>query len=54
MDQRLIRLGLHNQGSNRLRLNTPINGSVAAPGYYMLFLMNTNGVPSLAQFVRLR
>lgn len=54
MDQRLIRLGLQNQGNNRLRLNAPVNGTVAAPGYYMLFLVNTNGIPSVARFVQLR
>ncbi len=30
----------------------PANGNAAPPGYYMLFLVNGNGVPSIGQFVR--
>ena len=40
-------------GSGTLNLTTPPNGNVAPPGYYMLFLVDTNGVPSVAQFVQL-
>ena len=40
-------------GSGTLNLTTPPNGNVAPPGYYMLFLIDTNGVPSVAQFVQL-
>ncbi|HYR88021.1 MAG TPA: fibronectin type III domain-containing protein [Terriglobia bacterium] len=36
-----------------LNVTIPANGNVAPPGYYMLFLVNANGVPSVASFVRL-
>jgi hypothetical protein len=34
-----------------LTLTAPPDGFVAPPGYYMLFLLS-NGVPSVAKFVR--
>jgi hypothetical protein len=32
---------------------SPPNGKIAPPGYYMLFILNTSGVPSVAAFVRI-
>ena len=32
---------------------TPLNANIAPPGYYMLFLVNTAGVPSIGRYVRL-
>jgi hypothetical protein len=40
-------------GSGQLMINGPVNGNFAPPGYYMLFLVDTNGVPSVAAIVRL-
>lgn len=40
-------------GSGLLTAIAPPNSSIAPPGYYMLFLVNQAGVPSLAQFVHL-
>jgi hypothetical protein len=37
-----------------LSVTAPLNGNLAPPGYYMLFLLNTNGVPSIASFVLIR
>jgi hypothetical protein len=31
----------------------PANANLAPPGYYMLFIVNTAGVPSIARFVRI-
>lgn len=61
MDQRLIGLcGPAPQpacngasGSGTLSLTTPPNGNIAPPGYYMLFILDGNGVPSIAQFLQL-
>ena len=58
MDQRLIGLcGAAPQpaciGSGSLSLTTPPNGNIAPPGYYMLFLLDSAGVPSVAQFIQL-
>jgi hypothetical protein len=40
------------QASGALNVQAPLNANLAPPGYYMLFLVNTNGVPSVAAFVR--
>ena len=58
MEQRLIGLcGPSPQpacnGAGTLNLSTPPNGNIAPPGYYMLFLLDSNGVPSKAQFIQL-
>ena len=37
----------------RAERDRPPNGNIAPPGYYMLFVLNTAGVPSVAKFVRL-
>lgn len=39
--------------NNTLNLTTPPNGNVAPPGYYMLFLLDSAGVPSKASFIQL-
>jgi len=39
--------------SNTLNLTTPPNGNIAPPGYYMLFLIDSAGVPSVATFIEL-
>lgn len=36
-----------------LNVTTPPNGNIAPPGYYMLFLLDSAGVPSKARFIRL-
>ena len=33
-------------------LTAPPNGNIAPPGYYMLFVVDTTGVPSVAAFVK--
>lgn len=58
MDQRLIGLcGPAPQpactGSGSLNLISPPDGNIAPPGYYMLFLLDSAGVPSIAQFIQL-
>jgi Domain of unknown function (DUF1929)/PKD domain len=58
MDERLIGLcGPSPQpaciGSGSLNLTTPPNSNIAPPGYYMLFLLDSAGVPSVAQFIQL-
>jgi hypothetical protein len=52
MDQRLVGL-VSNAGSGVLNVTGPPNGNIAPPGYYMLFLINKAGVPSLAKFVQI-
>lgn len=52
MEQRLVKL-VHTAGSGVLNVTMPSSNSVAPPGYYMLFILNSAGVPSVAQFVQL-
>jgi hypothetical protein len=52
MEQRLVGLS-YTVGSGVLTVTSPPNGNIAPPGYYMLFVLNTAGVPSVARFVRL-
>ena len=53
MDQRLIGLCAPCSGSGTLSLTTPPNGNIAPPGYYMLFFLDSAGVPSMAKFIQL-
>ena len=52
MDQRLIGLS-YSAGAGVLNVTAPPNGNIAPPGYYMLFVVNSAGVPSVATFVQL-
>jgi galactose oxidase-like protein/PKD domain-containing protein len=52
MDQRLVALSF-TAGSGVLNATMPPNSNIAAPGYYMLFVLNAAGVPSTATFVQL-
>ena len=58
MEQRLVGLcGASPQaactGSGTLNLTTPPNGTIAPPGYYMLFVLDGGGVPSVAQMIQI-
>ena len=35
-----------------LTVTAPANGNLAPPGYYMLFILNSNGVPSIAPLIQ--
>jgi hypothetical protein len=52
-DQRLLGLWFTKK-SKELTVTAPASRAVAPPGYYMLFLVNGAGVPSVARIVRLR
>ncbi len=51
MEQRLVELTF-TTGAGVLTATAPPNGNIAPPGYYMVFLLNSSGVPSVATFVR--
>jgi hypothetical protein len=51
MEQRVVGLPFVSS-SGALTVNLPSNSNVAPPGYYMLFLLNNAGVPSVASFVQ--
>src|SRR5688572_23962720 len=52
MEQRLVHMNF-TKGSGTLSVTSPPNPLVAPPGYYMLFVLDQNGVPSVASFIRL-
>ncbi len=52
MDQREVGMSF-TAGSGTLTVTAPPSGYIAPPGYYMLFLLNSSGVPSVASFVQL-
>ena len=39
-------------GAGKVTVTAPANANLAPPGDYMLFLVDTNGVPSVATFIR--
>jgi hypothetical protein len=51
MDQRMVGMSF-TAGTGSLTVTAPPNGNIAPPGYYMLFLLNSSGVPSVATFVQ--
>lgn len=55
-EQRAIELLFHQSGTDTLAATAP-NGrhphGMAPSGYYMLFILNKDGVPSVATFIRL-
>src|SRR5262249_32861568 len=52
MDQRMVSLSFA-RGGRALTVTAPPNANIAPPGYYMLFIVDDNGVPSVAPFVQL-
>ena len=52
MDQRMVGLSF-TAGSGTLSVVGPPTGNIAPPGYYMLFLVNSQGVPSIASMVQI-
>ena len=52
MDQRMVGMSF-SAGSGSLTITAPPNGNIAPPGYYMLFVLNGDGVPSVASSVLL-
>jgi hypothetical protein len=52
MNQRLLRLAF-SRAPGRLTVTAPSVAEIAPPGHYMLFVLNTAGVPSIAPFIRL-
>jgi len=51
-NQRMNVLSFSHGTSDTLTVAAPLNPNLAPPGHYMLFLVNSSGVPSLAKVVR--
>jgi len=52
-DQRFLPLAF-SAISGGLSVQMPTSANLAPPGYYMLFIVDTNGVPAVAPFVRVQ
>ena len=52
MDQRLVAMAF-TTGNGVLNVTAPPNGNIAPPGYYLVFLLNSAGVPSIGSFVQI-
>ena len=52
-DQRRIPLNFTTAGANAYCLNIPSDRGTVLPGYYMLFGMNSSGVPSVAKIIKI-
>src|SRR4051812_36396521 len=40
-------------GTGGVNVTFPANGNISPPGYYMLFLLNSAGVPSIAKIIKI-
>jgi hypothetical protein len=56
-EQRVISLEFTVTGKNTIKARAPGGmppNSIAPPGYYMLFILNDDGVPAVAEWIRLQ
>jgi Domain of unknown function (DUF1929) len=51
LDQRSVALDIVKNSGGELRLSIPAEATLVPPGYYMLFLLNGAGTPSVAHWV---
>ena len=54
MNQRLNYLAFTAPNASTLSVTAPASSSLAPPGHYMLFILNGNGVPSVATIIRIQ
>jgi hypothetical protein len=47
-----VQLATTGQSATSVQVTGPANVQTAAPGHYMLFVLNENRIPSVARFVR--
>ena len=52
MDQRILRPAF-SQATGALNITAPSDPNLCPPGYYMLFILNSGGVPSVAAIMRI-
>jgi plastocyanin len=51
--QRYIRARITARTANRLTVQVPADGRTAPPGYYMVFVVTADGIPSEGRFIRI-
>ncbi|HEU4444613.1 MAG TPA: galactose oxidase-like domain-containing protein [Nitrososphaeraceae archaeon] len=52
-NQRLVWLPIINRGSSSITVTAPINGNLAPPGYYMIHILNSSGIPSAGSIIKI-
>ena len=52
-NQRLVWLQILQRNTSNIVVKAPVNPRVAPPGYYMIHILNSAGVPSIAQIVQI-
>jgi hypothetical protein len=52
-NQRFIWLQIVNKTANEVTVSSPVNGDIAPPGYYMIHVLNSQGVPSEAKIIQI-
>ena len=52
-NQRLVDLTINSRNGGIVKATVPQNRNIAPPGWYMLFLVDNNGVPSVASWIQL-
>jgi hypothetical protein len=52
-NQRLIWLQIVGRGSGSITVSAPISANIAPPGYYMIHILNSAGVPSTARIIKI-
>ena len=52
-DQRLIWLQIQGTTSSSVTVKAPINNKLAPPGYYLVHVLNSAGVPSVGKFIKI-
>lgn len=52
-NQRAMRLNFTGSGTSTIAVTAPARAALAPPGYYLLFIVDSRGVPSVAKIVRI-
>lgn len=51
--QRYVKLAILARNTNKITIKSPDNGNIAPPGYYMIFIVTTDKIPSVANFIQI-
>jgi hypothetical protein len=52
-NQRLVWLQIASRGSSNITVSAPINANIAPPGYYMIHVLNSSGIPSAGSIIKI-
>ena len=52
-DMRMIWLQIQSSTSSSVTVSAPLNANLAPPGYYMIHVLNSTGIPSIAKIIKI-